>query len=103
MVFFCFSELVLQSKIVTNSKNLDCIGIQNVAHYWFSCANEEQISDDIEAKLMLLIRSDLKMEKGKICAQASHAVLKSVRRNTKFANKRWIKNKLIECYKIGSE
>ena len=52
---------------------------------------------------MLLIRSDLKMEKGKICAQASHAVLKSVRRNTKFANKRWSKNKLIECYKIGSE
>ena len=43
------------------------------------------------------------MEKGKIAAQASHAVLKSVRKNTKFANKRWKKKKLIECYKIDSE
>ena len=50
--------------------------------------NEEELGD---AKLILLIRSDLKMEKGKISAQASHAVLKAVRANARFAKEQWKK------------
>ena len=43
------------------------------------------------------------MEKGKISAQASHAVLKAVRTNARFAKEQWKRKKIIECYKIENE